>query len=90
MHISWVAIGFIFVVALALKWDLRRDLNNAADALAAQLKNIESAQQTIVGRLTMVESNVARTLTAVTRKEETIEEQWLRENHKSPLTGGGS
>lgn len=80
MHVGWLDIGFIIAVTLAVCWVFE----GATDKLAARLKNIELNQETTNDTLRMIESNMARAAEARNQRQETIEEQWLRENYRAP------
>jgi hypothetical protein len=77
---SWLIIGFVIVAALAL----RRDFENETNKLAARLKSIEAALERMHNKLLISGTNTARAARALDCKQETIEEQWLRENYTPP------
>jgi hypothetical protein len=62
-------------MALALRWDFRNDSND----LAARLKTIEAGLERIDDKLRIIGADTARARKTLDRKQETIEEQWLRE-----------
>jgi hypothetical protein len=78
MHVSWLDIGFVVLFALVLKWDIVRATNNATEKLTDRLKNIEFSQERIEEKLLLIESEGTQILNTLHRKQETIEEQWLR------------
>jgi hypothetical protein len=84
MHVSWLDIGFVILFALVLKWDIVRATNHATEKLTDRLKNIEFSQERIEEKLVLIESDGTRILNTLHRKQETIEEQWLRENYTPP------
>jgi hypothetical protein len=76
----WLVMGFIAVIALALRWDFENETNK----LAARLQAIEISLERIDAKLLVIGSDTTRAANAFDRKQETIEEQWLRENHVPP------
>ena len=77
---NWLDGGFIVAVALAVCWVCE----GAIDKHAARLKSIELSQERIQEALKLIGSDTRQILNTANRKQETIEEQWLRENCNPP------
>lgn len=74
---SWLVVGFIILVALALRWDF----DNETKKLAGRLQNIEASLERVSDKLLIIGADTARAAQALDRRQETIEEQWLQEEH---------
>jgi hypothetical protein len=77
---DWIVIGFVILIALALRWDFE----NVTNKLAARLQTIEISLEKIDEKLLIIGSDTTRATKALDRKQETIEERWLRENYSPP------
>lgn len=76
MYVGWLDIALIVFVGLVAIWEYEKWKTKLED----RMSNIEFDQQELDRRVQMVEHDVASILRALPDEEETIEEQWLREN----------
>lgn len=83
MHISWFVMGLAGLVALRWLWEYE----NCTREIKRKLKNLEDEQHFLGERVGVIEREMWRLSKALDRKQErqeTIEEQLLRENCHPP------
>jgi Holliday junction resolvasome RuvABC endonuclease subunit len=76
MSVGWfftVAVGLIVVGAV---------FENEIGGLKNRLNQMAMNNQDLDGRLKVIERDMVCVLNALPPEEETVEEQWLRENHR--------
>jgi post-segregation antitoxin (ccd killing protein) len=73
--------GWFFIVAVGLI-AVSAAFENEIGGLKNRLNQMAINNQDLDGRLKAIESDMSSVLKAMPGEEETIEEQWLRENHE--------
>lgn len=84
MQISWFVLGLAGLVALWWLWEYE----NCTREIKRKLKNLEDEQHLLGERVGVIEREMWRLSNSLDRKQEgqeTIEEQWLRENYHPPV-----